>query len=193
VPRGLAAEIEALVDDGHPAAATRLFMTAALGVGYLVLGILMAMWPVWRGMVGMARTAAYDCRLCEGLQDGAPLPRDRWRIRAPVLVAIGENADEFFKPSSVALVNLLGEGARRVVVGGAGHGSPVMNPAVLVPIIDEFLKEVQGEGEGDGEVTPTGIAATNDTKVTSENEATAETPAAAASAPEKVPARDELK
>ncbi|KLT39161.1 alpha/beta-hydrolase [Cutaneotrichosporon oleaginosum] len=146
VPHALPDEIDALVDAGHPASAVRLFMRSALGVGWLVLGILMAMWPVWRGMVAMARTAAYDCRLCAGLQDGKELPRDRWRFTCPVLVAVGQNAEEFMQVSSRQLAEMLS--ARHEIVQGAHHGSPVMNPAVLVPLMTEFLSTSEGDDKG---------------------------------------------
>lgn len=139
VPHSLADDIDKLVDEGHPAAATRLFFTHALGAGWLMLGFLMLLYPIWRGMVGMARTAAYDARLCRGLQDGGPLATERWRVRCPVLVAVGENTEEFMLASSTALAEMLG--ARREVVKGADHSSPVMNPKALVPLINEFLEE----------------------------------------------------
>ncbi|BEJ10834.1 hypothetical protein CspHIS471_0102560 [Cutaneotrichosporon sp. HIS471] len=145
VPRSIAGDIDRLVETGHPAAAVRLFMKQGLGVGWLVIALLMAMWPMWRSMVSMAKTAAYDCRICEGVQDGRPL-LDRWEFKdkEEVLAVVGENADESILVGNKALAEKIG--ARLEVVKGAYHASPVMNPKVLVEVITEFLKPTKVGG-----------------------------------------------
>ncbi|BEI79765.1 hypothetical protein CcaverHIS002_0102940 [Cutaneotrichosporon cavernicola] len=145
VPHSLAGDIDKLVESGNPAAAVRLFMKQGLGVGWLVIGLLMAMWPMWRSMVSMAKTAAYDCRICQGVQDCRPL-LDRWGFqdKEKVLVVVGENADESILVGNKALAHMIG--ARLEVVKGAHHASPVMNPKVLVGVITEFLEPTKVDG-----------------------------------------------
>jgi pimeloyl-ACP methyl ester carboxylesterase len=57
--------------------------------------------------VRYAHTYAYDGRILAGLQDGTPLPTDRWSIDAPVGVAVGGNGEAFIREGADALAAVL--------------------------------------------------------------------------------------
>jgi pimeloyl-ACP methyl ester carboxylesterase len=140
VPRDLAERLEQLVAAGRPSQAVTEFMKTALGASAFMVGSMRLMVPVWRSMVAMARSTAYDVRLCAGLQDGTPLTTTRWHgITAPVLVLVGGKGDAFMQSGSSALASVLG--AEREVIPGAHHATPMMKPAAIVPTIERFLAE----------------------------------------------------
>ena len=49
--------------------------------------------PSWEKMTRYAHTLAYDGRIVQGTQDGAPLPAGRWLITQPVEVIVGEGSN----------------------------------------------------------------------------------------------------
>ncbi len=81
MPADYVAHVEGLVADGKRSEAVEYFMTEALQIpAEWVAG--MKQDPSWDQMAALAHTYAYDGRILEGLQDGTPLPRDRWSIDA---------------------------------------------------------------------------------------------------------------
>ncbi|WP_308798949.1 alpha/beta fold hydrolase [Agromyces silvae] len=138
VPGGLADRLAALVDEGRGSRAVTEFNRVALGAPAFMVASMRLMVPVWRAMVGMAATTVYDVRLCAGLQDGRALPADRWtRLEVPALVLVGGKGEAFMQTGSAALAELLD--ARREVIPGAHHGTPMMRPAVLMPELARFF------------------------------------------------------
>ena len=61
----------------------------------------------WDEMARYAHTYAYDGRIMHGLQDGKPLPTDRWNIDIPIAVAVGGNGEDFIREGAAALAALL--------------------------------------------------------------------------------------
>lgn len=145
VPRDLADRLAELVEAGRAAQAVAEFNRVALGAPPVMVAAMRLMVPVWRAMVAMAPTVVYDARLCVGLQDGAPLATDRWAgLEAPALILVGGKGEPFMRSGSEALAELLG--ARRDVVPGAHHGTPMMKPAALMPALEAFLSGAAAPG-----------------------------------------------
>lgn len=138
VPRGFADHLASLIDRGRPAQAVTEFNKVALGAPSFMVAAMRLMVPVWRSMVAMAPTVVYDARLCQGLQDGAPLARGRWdAVTAPTLLLVGGKGEPFMKTGTEALAEALK--ATREEIPGAHHGTPVMKPVVLMPALTRFF------------------------------------------------------
>ncbi|WP_228837017.1 alpha/beta fold hydrolase [Nocardia brasiliensis] len=105
-PADYVAHMEALVAGGRRDEAVEFFMTVMIGVPAEYLPM-MKEDPSWQKMVRYAHTYAYDGRILAGLQDGTPLPTDRWHIDAPVAVAVGGNGEEFIRRGAEALAGVL--------------------------------------------------------------------------------------
>lgn len=97
---------EALVAAGRRTDAVEYFMTQMIGVPPEYLPM-MKQDPTWQEMERYAHTYAYDGRIMRGLQDGTPLPTDRWSIDAPVAVAVGGNGEAFIRSGAQALASVL--------------------------------------------------------------------------------------
>lgn len=97
---------EALVAAGKRSEAVEYFMAEMIGVPAEYLPMMKAD-PSWDEMVRYAHTYAYDGRILRGLQDGKPLPTDRWTIDAPVAVAVGGNGEPFMRVGADALAATL--------------------------------------------------------------------------------------
>ncbi|MEU4835535.1 alpha/beta fold hydrolase [Streptosporangium sp. NPDC023615] len=97
---------EALVAAGRRDEAVEYFMTEMIRLPAEYLAM-MKQDPSWNTMVEYAHTYAYDGRILRGLQDGKPLPADRWSIDAPVAVAVGGNGEDFIREGAHALAAVL--------------------------------------------------------------------------------------
>jgi pimeloyl-ACP methyl ester carboxylesterase len=97
---------EALVAAGRRSEAVEYFMTVMIGVPDEYIPA-MKQDPSWDEMAKYAHTYAYDGRILRGLQDGGPLPADRWSIDAPIAVAVGGNGEEFIRAGADALAAIL--------------------------------------------------------------------------------------
>lgn len=97
---------EALVAAGRRSEAVEYFMTEMIRVPVEYLSM-MKQDPSWDDMARYAHTYAYDGRILRGLQDGTPLPGDRWSIGAPVGVAVGGNSEDFIRNAAGALAAIL--------------------------------------------------------------------------------------
>lgn len=97
---------EALVAAGKRSEAVEYFMTRMIGVPAEYIPM-MKQDPSWDEMVKYAHTYAYDGRILRGLQDGEPLPTDRWSIDAPIAVAVGGNGEAFMREAADALAAIL--------------------------------------------------------------------------------------
>ncbi|MDZ5663371.1 alpha/beta fold hydrolase [Nocardioides sp. S-58] len=96
----------ALVANGKRSEAVEHFMTQMVGVPAEYIPM-MKQDPSWDQMMRYAHTYAYDGQILRGLQDGRPLPTDRWTIEAPVGVAVGGLGESFICEGAQALANLL--------------------------------------------------------------------------------------
>lgn len=105
-PAGYVAHQEALVAADRRDEAVEYFMTEMIGVPAEYIPM-MKEDPSWHEMCAYAHTYAYDGRIMQGLQDGEPLPADRWHIDVPVAVAVGGNGEEFIRRGAEALAGIL--------------------------------------------------------------------------------------
>ena len=97
---------EALVAAGKRSEAVEYFMTEMIRVPAEYIPM-MKQDPSWDEMAKYAHTYAYDGRILRGLQDGKPLPTDRWSIDAPIAVAVGGNGEAFIREGANALAAIL--------------------------------------------------------------------------------------
>ena len=97
---------EALVAAGKRSEAVEYFMTEMIRVPAEYLPM-MKQDPSWDAMAAYAHTYAYDGLILRGLQDGKPLPGDRWTIDAPIAVALGGNGEAFIREGAEALAGNL--------------------------------------------------------------------------------------
>ncbi|WP_219825870.1 alpha/beta fold hydrolase [Nonomuraea typhae] len=105
-PAGYAEHQEALVAAGKRSEAVEYFMTEMIRVPAEYIPA-MKQDPSWDAMAAYAHTYAYDGRIVRGLQDGKPLPTDRWSIKVPIAVAVGGKGEEFIRKGAYALAALL--------------------------------------------------------------------------------------
>jgi pimeloyl-ACP methyl ester carboxylesterase len=89
--------------------------------------------PLANGRIALA----YDPRIAEPMHNAPPQPIDLWAvwqaIRLPVLVLRGAESDVL---SPETLARMEAEGARSLVVAGAGHAPSLQNPAEIATIRD---------------------------------------------------------
>lgn len=105
-PADFVEHVEALVAAGERSAAVEYFMTEMIRVPAEYIPM-MKEDPSWAEMAKYAHTYAYDGRINRGLQDGKPLPADRWAIEAPIAVSVGSNSEPFMRASAEALATIL--------------------------------------------------------------------------------------
>ncbi len=105
-PADYVEHVEALVAAGERSAAVEYVMTEMIRVPAEYIPM-MKQDPSWDEMARYAHTYAYDGRILRGLQDGQPLPTDRWTIEAPIAVSVGSNSETFMRTSAAALAAIL--------------------------------------------------------------------------------------
>ncbi len=98
--------LAALVAAGKRSEAVEYFMTEMIRLPAEYIPM-MKQDSSWDSMVKYAHTYAYDGRILRGLQDGKPLPTDRWTIDAPIAVAVGGNGEAFIREGADALAAIL--------------------------------------------------------------------------------------
>ena len=137
MPADYVEHVESLVASGDRSAAVEYFMTEGLLIpAEFVAG--MKADPSWASMERYAHTYAYDGRICAGTQDGKPLPRDRWRTEAPVLVAIGENSEPYFSDGARDLADVLPQ-VTVETLPGQDHAALWMAPEAVVASARRFF------------------------------------------------------
>jgi pimeloyl-ACP methyl ester carboxylesterase len=137
MPADYVEHLESSVASGDRSAAVEYFVTEALLIpAEFVAG--MKADPSWASMERYAHTYAYDGRICAGTQEGKPLPRDRWRTEAPVLVAIGGNSEPYFHDGARALADLLPQVSVETLPG-QDHGALWMAPEAIVASARRFF------------------------------------------------------
>jgi pimeloyl-ACP methyl ester carboxylesterase len=145
VPRDLPGRLEQLVEEGRRSKAVSTFNAEALRSPAAMTFAMRLMVPVWRQMTAMAQTTAYDALLCHGLQDGRPIPDERWAgISAPALVLVGGKSPRWAHTGAAEVADRLG--ARLELLPKAHHGSPTMQPQVIVPRLRDFLRSNKQSG-----------------------------------------------
>jgi pimeloyl-ACP methyl ester carboxylesterase len=138
IPDAFFAGIAAHVEGGRRREAVAAFLQECVGVPAPMLAGMQRS-PMWRGMEQLAHTLPYDGAVMAGLQDGAPLPKDRWTgVRARTLILDGERSDAYLRRGAEALAEVL-PGAKRLTLRGLDHSAVFMAPQALVPAVVEFL------------------------------------------------------
>lgn len=136
VSADLPSRIAGLVEQDRRGPAVAAFFREAMGIPAPVVGV-MRLLPSWRRAKAIAHTLRYDFGVLAGLQDGTPLPADRWKaLRAPGIVMVGSKSEPFFHTGAQALAELLPSVEYRSLEGGH-HGSAVMAPAGIAAAIAE--------------------------------------------------------
>lgn len=128
---------EALVAAGRRSEAVEYFMTEMIHVPAEYIAM-MKQDPSWDVMAKYAHTYAYDGRIWHGLQDGKPLPTDRWSIQAPIAVAIGSESDDVFRTGAAALAAIQ-PNVTVLTLPGHDHSAFWMAPEPVAEQIREFL------------------------------------------------------
>lgn len=149
-PAGYLAHQEALVAAGRRDEAVEYFMTEMIRVPAEYLPM-MKEDPSWREMVRYAHTYAYDGRILAGLQDGTPLPTDRWHIEVPIAVAVGGNEEEFIRRGAAALAALL-PNVTVLTLEGQDHSAFWIAPEPVAEQLRAFLRGIAAPSgiEGSG-------------------------------------------
>jgi len=142
-PAGYVEHQEALVAAGRRDEAVEYFMTEMIGVPAEYLPM-MKEDPSWQHMVAYAHTYAYDGRIMQGLQDGTSLPTDRWRIDAPIAVAVGSDGEEFIRVGAKALASLL-PNVTVLTLEGHDHSAFWVSPEPVAAHAREFLLAHSGD------------------------------------------------
>jgi pimeloyl-ACP methyl ester carboxylesterase len=134
----LAARIAASVAQGDRSAAARAFFTEAIGMPAAAVGVMRVL-PLWREAKTLTPTLRYDFAALKGLQDGRPLPAERWTgLTAPTLVLVGSKSPAFLHTAGAALADALPT-VEYESLEGAHHGSPQLSPAsIAARITDRF-------------------------------------------------------
>jgi len=127
LPARVAAEVAA----GHRSRAVALFYREALGIPGFGVAI-MRLLPSWRRGTAIAHTLPGDFATVVGLQQGRPLPTDRWAgLTVPAVAVAGGKSEPFFATTVKALAALLPT-VEAVVMPATHHGTPIMAPAPIV-------------------------------------------------------------
>ena len=100
---------------------------------------IMRMLPLWRSAKAVAHTLRYDFATLAGLQQGRPIPAERWAgLTAPTIVMVGSKSEAFFHATAKTLAKAL-PAVEYESLEGAHHGSPEMSPAGIAHrIIERF-------------------------------------------------------
>lgn len=129
--------VEGLIAVGKRSEAVEYVMTEMVGVPAQYIEP-MKRDPSWEDMVRYAHTFVYEGRILRGLQDGKPLPPERWSINAPIAVAIGGEGESYFRVGADALAALLPK-VTVLTLPGQGHGAFWAAPGPVAEQIREFL------------------------------------------------------
>ncbi|MEJ3403939.1 alpha/beta hydrolase [Rathayibacter sp. YIM 133350] len=130
IPHELPARIAANVAAGRLSRASTAFFREAVGVPAAVVAA-MRVTPMWPKAKRIVPTVRYDFAVLDGLQNGSPLPADRWNgLTASGVVMVGSSSEPFFHTAAQALARTLPSIEAEVLEGG-DHGTPMMSPRPL--------------------------------------------------------------
>jgi pimeloyl-ACP methyl ester carboxylesterase len=133
-------QLEALLAEGRRGDAAELFMRLAGSSEEMIAGAKNS--PMWRGLMAIAHTLAYDAA-CMG--DGQPPSARFAKITRPTLVATGGasldgfvGGDGDFLAQAAAAIAASIPQAERLTIAGQTH---VVDPKALAPVLERFLRE----------------------------------------------------
>ncbi|WP_232664393.1 alpha/beta fold hydrolase [Pseudonocardia sp. TRM90224] len=137
VPTHWVAQVENLVEAGRRSDAVEYVMTEVIGLPAEYIEP-MKQDPSWDDTTRYAHTFAYEGKTLSGLQDGKPLPADRWSTEAPIAVAVGGDSEAHFHTGAAALAALL-PNVTILTLPGQSHGAFWAAPAPVSQQIRQFL------------------------------------------------------
>ncbi|RZQ61673.1 alpha/beta fold hydrolase [Amycolatopsis suaedae] len=129
--------VQALVAAGKRSEAVEYVMTQLIRVPAEYIEP-MKQDPSWDQMARYAHTYAYEGRILRGLQDGKPLPADRWSIDAPVAVSVGAHSESYHRVAAHALAEILPK-VTVLALPDQDHSAFWMAPEPVGEQIREFL------------------------------------------------------
>jgi pimeloyl-ACP methyl ester carboxylesterase len=137
VPADAVERVTKLVDTVSPGAAVSVFLKDYSHVpGWTVAMIRLS--PAWRSLKSMAPSLRHDFTVMAGLQQGNPLPEDRWaELTAPVLVMAGGKSPEWQQKAARAFSSVL-PGAEFRTLPGQTH---VVRANAIAPVLTEYFKD----------------------------------------------------
>ncbi len=136
-PTDYVEHVDSLVTAGKRSEAVEYVMTEMIGVPAEYIEP-MKQDPSWADMSRYAHTYAYEGRILRGLQDGTPLPTDRWSVDAPIVVAVGEHSEPFMRTGADALSTLL-PNVTVLTLADQDHSAFWMAPEPVAAQIREHL------------------------------------------------------
>jgi pimeloyl-ACP methyl ester carboxylesterase len=119
--------------------AVKLFFVKAVGIPSFGVTIMRFAMPGSSKMVAMANTTPYDLALLEGMQNGTPLPKNRWAANMPTVVMVGSRSEPFFHSGARALTEVLPHCEYKTLEGGGSHGSVVLGPKPIAAAMAQFF------------------------------------------------------
>jgi len=134
----LGARTQALVDEGRPGDAVKLFMRT---VGLPAFGVMMMrVMPVWKKLCAVAPTLPHDYALVLEHQQGQPLPTG-WLagVTVPALVIVGGKSPQYMRNSQAAVAAALPNATLRELPGQ----THMVKGKATVPVLREFWSGVR--------------------------------------------------
>lgn len=134
LPEDILEQMTALVESGRNGEAVRDFMRAVEVPGFAI--VLMRLMPAWPKLKAVAPTLRYDFTLLRGLQQGRPLPTDRWStVTMPTLVVDGGKSSAWMRTGVRSMADVLPNATYRTLPGQ----THLVKPKALAPVLREFF------------------------------------------------------
>lgn len=136
LPGDILERMTALVESGRDGEAVQNFMRAVEVPGFAIT--LMRLMPVWRKLKAVAPTLRYDFTLLRGLQQGNPLPTDRWStVTMPTLVVDGGKSKAWMRTGVRSMADVLPNATYRTLPG-QNH---MVKAKALAPVLRDFFAD----------------------------------------------------
>ncbi len=134
-PADYVERLDRAVAEGRPGDAVELFLTAAAGLpAEAVAGIRQS--PYWPVLEAVAPTIGYDGRFWAGVNQGRPVPVQRWAgISVPTLILYGNDTEPWLRAGAQAVTQAV-PGASLAAVKGQQHTATA---DALAPAIRRFV------------------------------------------------------
>lgn len=126
--------VSARIAAGENAQAIRDFLLAVEVPPFVVK--LMRFMPGWSKMVAVAPSLRYDFTHLRGLQQGNPLPTDRWSaLTMPTLVVDGSKSSAWMRKGVRSMAEVLPNATYRTL----DKQNHMVKPKALAPVLKEFF------------------------------------------------------
>jgi pimeloyl-ACP methyl ester carboxylesterase len=133
-PADYVERLERFVAEDRRGDAVELFLTAAAGLpAEYIPGMRQS--PFWPGLEAVAHTIAYDGRFWAGVNQGRPVPVERWAgVTVPTVVLYGTGTEAWLRDGARAAADAV-PGASLEAVEGQQHSA---SADVLAPVLRRF-------------------------------------------------------